>query len=121
MIEQTITIGGKDIPFKASAAIPRMYRARFKRDIFKDLANLESAVKKRNSTEFEIDDLEIFENLAYLMACHADHSVGEAINEWLDQFDMFSIYEILPQLLSLWGANMQTDVEAKKKLVNRKG
>ena len=29
---------------------------------------------------------------------------------------MFSIYEVLPEILELWGTNLITDVEAKKNL-----
>ena len=32
----------------------------------------------------------------------------------LEQFEMFSIYETLPEILELWGTNLITDVEAKK-------
>ena len=48
------------------------------------------------------------------MAFHADNSIPASIEDWLDQFDMFSIYEVLPQILELWGDNMITDIEAKK-------
>ena len=34
--------------------------------------------------------------------------------QWLDQFEMFSIYEVLPEILELWGSNMITDIESKK-------
>ena len=37
MIERTINISGKDVLFRSSATVPRLYRAKFKRDIFKDL------------------------------------------------------------------------------------
>lgn len=33
---QTIEIDGKQVPFRASAAIPRIYRMKFHRDIYKD-------------------------------------------------------------------------------------
>ena len=69
-----------------------------------------------NST-LRIDDLEIFENVAYIMAYHADHSIPDDIDVWLDQFEMFSIYEILPEILTLWGSNLVTDVESKKNLL----
>ena len=36
------------------------------------------------------------------------------MDEWLDGFNTFSIYQVLPQLIELWGLNVQTDVEAKK-------
>ena len=48
------------------------------------------------------------------MAFHADPSIPKTIDEWLEQFEMFSIYEILPEILELWGTNLVTDVEAKK-------
>ena len=65
--------------------------------------------------------MEIFENVAYIMAYHADNSIPQDINDWLDQFDMFSIYEVLPQILELWGDNMLTDVTAKKELAEVNG
>ena len=118
MIERTIEISGKQVPFRSSATIPRLYRAKFKRDIFKDLTKLEKSYSKRTADgeELQIDDLEIFENVAYIMAFHADPSIPKTIDEWLDQFDMFSIYQVLPQILELWGENLMTDVQAKKGL-----
>ena len=41
-----ITIDGKEVPFRASAAVPRIYRIKFHRDIYKDLSALEKAVGK---------------------------------------------------------------------------
>ena len=118
MIERTINISGKDVLFRSSATVPRLYRAKFKRDIFKDLSKLEKSYSKRKTgeEELQIDDLEIFENVAYIMAFHADPSIPKTIDEWLEQFDMFSIYEVLPEILELWGTNLITDVEAKKNL-----
>ena len=68
-----------------------------------------------------IEDLEIFENVAYVMAKHADPSVPGDINDWLDRLEMFSIYEVLPEILDLWGANLFTDVNAKKTAQYRTG
>ena len=48
------------------------------------------------------------------MAYHADPTIPGTIEDWLDQFDMFSIYEVLPQILEMWGTNMMTDVASKK-------
>ena len=114
MVEKIVNIDGKGVRFKASAAIPRLYRLKFRRDIFKDLTKLEKAYSDKSEGGFEIDDLEIFENVAYIMAAHADENVPPTINEWLDQFGMFSIYEVLPEILELWGSNLVTDGEAKK-------
>ena len=123
MIERTIEISGKQVPFRSSATVPRLYRAKFKRDIFKDLTKLEKSYSKRaaEGDELQIDDLEIFENVAYIMAYHADPSIPKTIEEWLDQFEMFSIYQVLPQILELWGENLMTDVQAKKGLAGVNG
>lgn len=46
---------------------------------------------------------------------------GGSIDEWLDQFDIFSIYEVLPEIFALLGTNLVTDFESKKlkKVVGR--
>ena len=87
-MKRNIIIDGQEVAFRASAAIPRIYRMRFHRDIFKDIA--------------------------YVMAKHADPSIPDTPEEWLDGFNTFSIYQVLPQIIELWGLNTQTDVQAKK-------
>ena len=117
MIEKTVKIGDTDVKFRSSASVPRLYRIKFGRDIFKDLSKLEKSYKEKASEDgssMEIEDLEIFENVAYIMAFHADPTIPKTIDEWLDQFEMFSIYQVLPQILELWGDNLMTDVAAKK-------
>lgn len=121
MIEKQIEIDGQQVRFKASAAIPRLYRARFRRDIFKDLMKLGKTIGKKDNKHkdddsIQINDLELFENVAYIMAKHADSGQPDTPEEWLDQFNTFSIYEVLPQLLDLWDLNISTAVESKKKL-----
>ena len=123
MIKREIEVCGKLVPFRSSATIPRLYRAKFKRDIFKDLARLEKSFKanSEDGESFAIDDLEIFENVAYVMAYHADNTIPDSIDQWLDQFEMFSIYEVLPEILELWGANLVTDVASKKNFSEQTG
>ncbi|MGO5276371.1 hypothetical protein ACTQ07_07400 [Holdemanella porci] len=115
-ITKTVEIDGKQVLFKASAAIPRIYRIKFGRDIYKDLAKLEKSVSqnKEGSSEIDIPSLEMFENIAYIMAKHADPSIPDTPEEWLDNFNTFSIYQVLPSLIELWGLNMKRDVQAKK-------
>ena len=116
-----IEIDGKQVPFKASAAIPRIYRIKFNRDIYKDLSALEKSIGKGNEKESNLDlfSLEMFENIAYVMAKHADPGIPDSPEEWLDEFNTFSIYQILPQLIELWGLNVKTDVEAKKNFIQQ--
>ena len=113
---QNIKIDGKQVPFRASAAIPRIYRMKFQRDIYKDLAALEKAVGDNTEEVSNLDmfSLEMFENIAYIMAKHADPGIPDTPEEWLDEFNTFSIYQVLPKIIELWGLNVKVDVEAKK-------
>jgi len=120
MIKQ-IEIDGKQVSFKASAAIPRIYRMKFQRDIYKDLKALEKSIGDNSEEGSNLDmfSLEMFENIAFVMAKHADASIPNTPEEWLDGFNTFSIYQVLPQLIELWGLNVQTDIEAKKNFVRQ--
>ena len=118
MLKTTIEIDGKPVVFKASAAIPRIYRIKFRRDIYKDLRLLEKSVGENDEDDSHLDlfSLELFENIAYIMAKHADSSIPDSPEEWLDEFSTFSIYQILPQLIELWGLNTEVEIDSKKKI-----
>ena len=122
-MKQTITIDGREVAFKASAAIPRIYRMKFHRDIFKDLRDLEKSIDKNDPENSSLDlfSLEMFENIAYVMAKHADPSIPDTLEEWLDGFNTFSIYQVLPQIIELWGLNTRTEVQAKKNFAQLTG
>ena len=117
-IQKNITIDRIDVPFKASAAVPRLYRLKFRRDIYQDFAALQKSVGENTekSSALDIESLEVFENIAYIMAKHADAAIPSSPDEWLEQFNTFSIYEILPQLIDLWGLNVETQVKFKKNI-----
>lgn len=104
------------MPFKASTAIPRIYHIKFHRDIYKDLDALGKAIGNgdEDSSHLDIFSLEMFENIAYIMAKHADPSILDSPEEWLDEFITFSIYQVIPKIIELRGLNIQTDVKSKK-------
>ena len=122
-MKQTITIDGQEVAFKASAAIPRIYRMKLHRDIFKDLRDLEKSIDKNDPENSSLDlfSLEMFENIAYVMAKHADPSIPDTPEEWLDGFNTFSIYQVLPQIIELWGLNTRIEVQAKKNFAQLTG
>ena len=102
---KVIEIDGKQVAFKASG-----------RDIFKDLIKLDKELKENSEEDSGLTmcSLEAFENIAYLMAKHADASIPDTAEEWLEEFSVFSIYQVLPEIISLWGVNLETQSEAKK-------
>ena len=123
-VTKKIEIDGQQVEFRASAAVPRLYRIKFGRDIYKDLRQLEKSVGENDEDNSNLDlfSLEMFEDLAWLMARHADPAkVPDSPEEFLDQFNTFSIYQILPQLIELWGLNVQTEVESRKNLAKVSG
>ena len=123
MIEKTITIGNMECSLRSSAALPRMYRAKFKRDIFKDLTQLTNDFEKakKNNDDMPITSLELFENVAYLMHKAGDPTQPNNIDDWLDQFEAFDIYQVLPEILELWNLNTDQMSKAKKKNVPQIG
>lgn len=140
-MDKVITVSGKEVGFRATALTPRLYRHKMGRDIVRDMNRLQSnfnkAVKAQNlqppkedaadwqkkeyeeavkHAQLDVMDLEIFENVAYIMARQFDPTLPNTAEEWLDGIDgTFSIYEVLPQLLELWKLNQQTTSVPKKK------
>ena len=43
------------------------------------------------------------------MAKYGDKSVPDSLQEWLDNFSTFSIYQILPHKIELWGLNIKSE------------
>ena len=137
MMRRTITISGIQCEMKSSAAIPRMYRLKFGRDIFVDMQKIAKQIEvqnklkeelrkqaEENGEEFDeskfesglpVESLEIFENIAFLMHKHGDPSQPKEIDEWLDQFDMFDIYKVFPEILKMWNIENKQMSTPKKR------
>lgn len=111
-MEKIISIGGHEVGFKATASTTKRYREKFNRDLFKDIASL---IPKMNENNLGAEELDIFANVAYIMAWQYDNTIPSDPDEWLDQFDMLSIYLILPQIIELWGLNTEQLEKPKKK------
>lgn len=111
-MEKTIKIGDQEVKFKATGATMRIYRQIFQRDILKDMEEL---TKQHEGETLSAEALIMFENIAYVMAKQADSEIPDEPDEWLDQFDMFSVYTILPQIIELWGINNLSLSDSKKK------
>lgn len=117
-MDKIISIDGKEVKFRATARTPRLYRVLIGRDMIQDMNKLMKAYerKKKDDDDLDIIDLQIFEDVAYAMARHANPDMEEkTADEWLDKFDMFSIYEVLPHILELWALNTKQTSRPKKK------
>lgn len=126
-MDRIIRIDDQDVKFRATARTPRLYRGLVGRDMIQDMEKLKTAFNKaakvsddasdeeKRDAQLSMIDLEIFENIAFVMAKHANPDITASADEWLDQFQMFSIYQILPELLKLWAINTATTSTPKKK------
>lgn len=135
-MEKTVQIDGRDVRLRASAAIPRLYRLKFRRDIIQDMRTIQAEIAKSEAarkaaveaggedpgSSLPMEALTLFENVAYLMARHADpEGVPGTVDEWLEGFETFSIYSVFPVIQELWTASMETFSSAKKKRRRRNG
>ena len=116
-MEKTIFVDDKEIRFKASAATPLVYRQAFGRDLFTDLQSIYKAFE--TGEELSTDTLFIYEYLSFVMAMQAEgkeistDTVKTDIETWLDQFSMFSIYKVFPQIMDMWKYNEKQTVKPK--------
>lgn len=140
-MNKVVMMGDREVGFEANALTPRLYRHKFGRDMIQDMNGLRKSFMKakaikepaEDATDEEIEayneavndarlstmDLEIFENVAYLMNMQYEVKREgfeyKSPDEWLESFDIFSIYEVFPHILELWQLNQATTATPKKK------
>ena len=117
-MEKIINISGREVKLASTAGTLHRYRMAFKRDLTKDILSLENTFKdiKDNDADFTSIDLELFENIAWALAKTADGSIPP-IDEWLDQFETFDIYKVLPVIMEMLSANFAPISSDEKKAV----
>lgn len=118
-MEKLIKIDDKDIKFKSTAGTLMRYRNNFGRDFIKDIIALEKKFKtvKSGVAQFEIVELDMFEKIAWAMAKTANNNTPD-IEHWLDEFNSFSIMQILPEIMDLLVGNLKQEHEKKTMIAN---
>ena len=120
-MEKTVYIDNKPVRLKSTAALPKRYKAQFRRDYFADLFKIAKAFDGKKKEEMDLSDL-TFENLERLdmdvlydivwtLAKTADKSIPEPL-EWYDQFGEFDLMQILPQVQTMITSSIS---QSKKK------
>lgn len=110
-MEKTLTIDGREVNFKSTAATPLRYKAQFGKDYFAeimkmgDLANIKTS--KLSYKDLQKVDFETFYNIIWVLAKTADKNIKGPI-EWLDGFDEFPLMEIIPEVQDLIIASLQS-------------
>ena len=120
-MEKVVVIDDQEVRLRATAAVPRLYRIKFGRDILRDVMALQkeygNAQKEGRGQDAMLEhiDLGILENIAYIMAKHANpQDVPSDVEEWLKQFQPLSLYKSFGEIIEFWTESMRGSVEPKK-------
>lgn len=116
-MEKIITVDGKKLRMVANARVPRNYRMMFGTDLILDMQKLMDGYKDSiDGANLPVEVLTIFENVAWCFLKEGGEEVGNNPDEWLETIDgMFSIYEVLPQIIQLWQLNNKTTSTPSKR------
>ena len=118
-------IFGTDHKLKMSAATPRIYRAKFGKDIivqmdamYERLSNegkKKDEEKKDDSVSFTPEELEMMENLIFVCNRQAEPEQPEDIYEWLASFEIGAITGTYGTIMKMWEDNLHQTSTSKKK------
>ena len=127
-------IFGTDHKLKMSAATPRIYRAKFGKDIivqmdamYERLSNegkkkdeeKKGEEKKDDSVSFTPEELEMMENLIFVCNRQAEPEQPEDIFEWLASFEIGAITGTYGTIMKMWENNLHQTSTSKKKTVSQ--
>ena len=95
---KTVSIGGKELEFKATAATPFRFKTVFHRDLLQILGDQERAEK---------EGAEVVTQLAYIMNKQADGADMSKLNEdtfvdWLDGFGAMDFINSAEEILKVY-------------------
>lgn len=118
-MERTIQIDGGEVLLRCTGKTPLIYNALINRDLFADFEKFQKEAKKGKA--LSASALVTFLNIAYVMAWQAEDTYHreripnfpKTAGDWLDQFEMFSVYDHLDTVMEMMLAD-------KKQLVYEK-
>lgn len=112
-MEKIIEIDGKKVPFKSTGAFLLHYKAQFGKDALADLIKMEKGFKslQKNKCADDLDTTALF-NFIWVLAKTANPKIKPPM-EWLDSFNEFPLYDIVPELQELIYSTIQSSVKSK--------
>lgn len=123
-MEKVIMIDGNPVKFKATAALPRLYRTLFGRDVFRDMAPIierYQAISANAGTadilkSIQVNDMAVMEDLTFAMAKAGDPALPYLdAGEWMDQYSFNGMARAQQEAITLWIMDNYTLETAKKK------
>ncbi|WP_409229197.1 hypothetical protein [Gudongella sp. SC589] len=117
-MEKIMTIDGRQVKFKSTAAYLLKYKAQFGRDAIQDLVKVLESVDSKTKEIKDISalDLGVFYDMVWALAKQADPTIPPPM-EWLDGFDTFPLLdkENFPVWLEMIQSSFSSSVKSKKK------
>ena len=111
-MKRKVEIDGRTLTLENNALLPRRYRHAFGRDIVVDMQAMVQAYKKDPSSV----NMEVLEDVTWLMLKEAGEPVGENPEQWLAGIDdVFAVYTAAETVLGLWIEGRKTTSVPKKK------
>ncbi|WP_433322454.1 hypothetical protein ACRHK7_01110 [Weissella tructae] len=117
-MESVVSIGGREVRLISSGATPILYKNAFKRDFFEDFSGVMEVAEVASSAEkgkemeallplFKNGQITKLYNFVWVYAKNADTNVPP-LEEWLDTFDVFPIFDVLAELIELMMSSITT-------------
>lgn len=117
-MEKIMTIDGRQVKFKSTAAYLLKYKAQFGRDAIQDLVKILESVDSKTKEIKDISalNLGILYDMVWSLAKQADPTIPPPM-EWLDGFDTFPLLdkEYFTVWLGMIQSSFATSAESKKK------
>lgn len=110
-MEKTLQIDGKEVRFVSNGATMLKYKALFNRKLFADEQLL---LTKAQNNDIDDDAIEVLQMLAYTMAKQGD-ATADSFDDWLAQFEIMSLIEAMPEIITLLVKSTTGSQTAKKK------
>ena len=103
-----VTIDGREVAMRGSAATPCRYKKVFKEDML-----------KRSQTLTDVDSLDFATKVGFIMPMQANKAnfnelTEDDYEEWLDEFTSDGMMESCGEIMLIYAGNVRTESEAKK-------
>lgn len=110
-MEKTINIDGRDYRFVSNGATMFKYRSVFNRGLFADENTL---LNKASNNDMDDEAVEILYRISYILAKQGNSDIG-TFDEFLEQFEILSLLESAPEIITLLISSKTPTIQAKKK------
>ena len=111
-MKKMVIIDGQERALVCNALLPRKYRNEFGRDLTKDMRAMARDAKK----DPENMNMELLENLTWLMLREGGEDVGPTAEAWMSSIeDPLAIYMVAGDVIELWTKGQKGSVIPIKK------